>query len=136
MLKGGCYCGAVRYEAAGTPFNETSCHCTICRGTTGAPFVAWFSVRREDFRFVAGTPTRFASTEKAFRSFCGHCGTQLTFESRDTPSEIDISTASLDHPEAVPPREHIWTRSRLSWIRLADGLPEHRTIHGGLSKDI
>jgi hypothetical protein len=126
MLKGGCYCGAVRYEAAGTPFNETSCHCTICRRTTGAPFVAWFSVRRDAFRFVAGTPTRFNSTAKAFRSFCGRCGTQLTFESDDTPAEIDITTASLDDPAAVAPRDHIWTRSRLAWVRLADGLPEHR----------
>jgi hypothetical protein len=126
MLKGGCYCGAVRYEATGAPFNETNCHCSICRRTTGAPFVAWFSVRRDAFRFVVGTPTRFNSTAKASRSFCGRCGTQLTFESRDTPSEIDISTASLDDPHAVPPRDHIWTRSRLSWIRLADGLPEHR----------
>lgn len=125
MLKGGCYCGAVRYEAAGAPFNETSCHCTICRRTTGAPFVAWFSVRREDFRLVAGTPTRFNSTAKASRSFCGRCGTQLTFESRDTPDEIDISTASLDQPDAVPPLDHIWTRSKLSWVRLADGLPEY-----------
>jgi hypothetical protein len=24
------------------PFNETNCHCSICRRTTGAPFVAWF----------------------------------------------------------------------------------------------
>lgn len=125
MLKGGCYCGAVRYEAAGTPFNETSCHCTICRRTTGAPFVAWFSVRREDFHFAAGSPTRFNSTAKASRSFCGRCGTQLTFESGDTPDEIDVSTASLDEPDAVPPLNHIWTRSKLSWIRLADGLPEY-----------
>ena len=126
MLKGGCYCGAVRYAAAGAPFNETSCHCTICRRTTGAPFVAWFSVRREDFRFVAGSPTRFDSTAKACRSFCGRCGTQLIFESADTPDEIDISTASLDEPDAVPPLDHIWTRSKLSWIRLADRLPEYR----------
>lgn len=125
MLKGGCYCGAVRYEAAGTPFNETSCHCTICRRTTGAPFLAWFSVRREDFHFTAGSPTRFNSTAKASRSFCGRCGTQLTFESGDTPDEIDVSTASLDEPDAVPPLNHIWTRSKLSWIRLADGLPEY-----------
>jgi len=126
MLKGGCYCGAVRYEAAGVPFNETSCHCSICRRTSGAPFVAWFSVRHEDFRFVAGTPTRFNSTAKAVRSFCGRCGTQLTFEASDAPAEIDISTASLDQPDAIPPRDHIWTRSKLSWVRLADGLPEHQ----------
>jgi hypothetical protein len=56
MLKGGCFCGWIRYEAAGTPFHETSCHCSICRRTTGAPFVTWFSVPRPGFRLVRGEP--------------------------------------------------------------------------------
>jgi hypothetical protein len=42
------------------------------------------------------------------------------------PDNIDITTCSLDDPEAVPPREHIWTSSRLSWMRFADDLPEFR----------
>ena len=46
MLTGGCFCGRVRYEARGPAFNRTSCHCSICRRTSGAPFVAWFSVAR------------------------------------------------------------------------------------------
>jgi hypothetical protein len=126
MLKGGCYCRAIRYEAQGSPFNETNCHCSICRRTTGAPFVAWFSVRRAEFRFVAGTPVRFNSTAKGSRMFCGRCGTQLTFESADAPGEIDVTTASLDDPNAMPPKDHTRTSSRLSWVRLGDGLPEYR----------
>ena len=43
MLTGGCFCGAIRYEARGTPFHESNCHCSICRRTTGAPFVTWFA---------------------------------------------------------------------------------------------
>ncbi len=31
--KGGCFCGQIRYETSGPPFQETSCHCAICRGT-------------------------------------------------------------------------------------------------------
>ena len=54
MLKGGCYCGAVRYEVAASPARETACHCSICRGTSGAPFVAWFSVPAASFRVVVG----------------------------------------------------------------------------------
>ena len=123
MLHGGCFCGDIRYEAGGTPFNETNCHCSICRRTTGAPFVAWFSVERAQFRFVAGTPVRFNSTDKGTRSFCRRCGTQLTFEHRDAPGEIDVTTASLDDPESVPPRDHTRTSSRLGWVKLADDLP-------------
>ena len=33
MLQGGCFCGRIRYEVTGTPFNETNCHCSICRRT-------------------------------------------------------------------------------------------------------
>jgi hypothetical protein len=25
----------------------------------------------------------------------------------------------------VPPTDHTWTRSKLSWVKLADGLPQH-----------
>jgi hypothetical protein len=124
MLEGGCYCGAIRYEAAAEPFNATSCHCSICRRTTGAPFVAWFSVPRSRFRLTKGHPARFRSTAKGVRGFCAGCGTQITFEHEDFAQEIDITTCSLDDPNTVPPTDHTRTSSRLEWVRLADGLPE------------
>lgn len=124
MLRGGCFCGYIRYEAEGPAFHESNCHCSICRRTTGAPFVAWFSVRRSKFRVLTGEPTRFESTAQATRSFCPRCGTQLAFEHRDFPDEIDVSTCSLDDPLAVPPKRHIHTSSRLPWIELNDGLPQ------------
>ena len=124
MLTGGCYCGAIRYLAEGTPFQETNCHCRICRATTGAPFVTWFTLHRRDFRFTQGRPTRFQSTPQGTRSFCPRCGTQLTFEHIDFADEIDVTTASLDEPQRVPPRDNTYTGSRLSWV-VADGLPEY-----------
>jgi len=48
----------------------------------GAPFVAWFSESPSEFRFVEGDPSHFRSSGKGSRSFCPHCGTQLTFQSR------------------------------------------------------
>jgi hypothetical protein len=131
MLAGGCYCGAVRYEAGGAPYDRTNCHCSICRRTTGAPFVTWFSVRGSQLRFVVGTPTRFRSSAKGTRSFCSRCGTQLTFEHDDAGDEIDVTTCSLDDPEALPPEDHTHTNSRLRWVRLADGLPEYAEGRSG-----
>jgi len=98
MLTGGCFCKAIRYEARGTPFHETNCHCSICRRTTGAPFVTWFSVRSSDFRITKGEPTLFNSTEKGVRSFCARCGTQLIFQHADFPDEIDVTTAASITP--------------------------------------
>jgi hypothetical protein len=126
MLKGGCFCGAIRYEAGGVPFDETVCHCSIRRRTTGAPFVAWFSVPRSAFQLLQGAPTRFRSSDKATRTFCPGCGTQLTFEHDDLLDEIDVTTCSLDEPQRVPPRDHTRTSSKLGWVKLADGLPEYR----------
>jgi hypothetical protein len=125
MLKGGCFCGDIRYEAAGAPFHETNCHCSICRRTSGAPFVAWFSMSREAFRFVRGAPARFRSSAHGTRSFCAHCGTPLTFESAEHPEEIDVTTCSLDEPNAVPSKDHTRTSSKLGWVALADGLKEY-----------
>jgi hypothetical protein len=125
MLKGGCFCGQIRYEVAATPFHETNCHCSICRRTTGAPFVAWFSVARPQFRIVCGEPTRFNSSAKATRSFCSRCGTQLTFEHEDFPDEIDIATCSLDAPDELPPKDHTHVSSKVGWVKLADQLPEY-----------
>jgi hypothetical protein len=128
MLQGGCYCGRIRYEVTGTQFNKTNCHCSICRRTTGAPFVAWFSVRPSEFRLVSGEPARFRSSAKATRSFCAHCGTQLTFQGDDCPDEVDVTTCSLDHPEQVPPIDHIHTSSKVRWVHLSDGLPQHPEV--------
>ena len=126
MLTGGCFCGRVRYEAEGAPFNQTSCHCSICRRTTGAPFVAWFSVPRSGLRLLGSEPTRFRSSGKGTRSFCPQCGTQITFELDGAGDEIDVATCSLDQPDRVPPVDHTRTSSKLEWVTLADGLPQFR----------
>ncbi|MCO6417527.1 GFA family protein [Siccirubricoccus sp. KC 17139] len=129
MLTGGCLCGEIRYEAHGTPFHPTLCHCRMCRLAAGAPVVAWFSVKREDYRLVAGTPARYASSPGVVRTFCPRCGTSLTFESAAHAAEIDITTASLDDPDAVPPQDHTRAAYRIGWVSLADGLtvyPERR----------
>ena len=125
MLTGGCFCGAIRYEASGEPFNATACHCSDCRRITAAPFVAWFSVPASRFRFILGEPRHFASSAVAVRSFCPGCGTPLTFKHEDWPGEVDITTCSLGHPELVPPRDHVRTTGQLPWVHVADGFRMH-----------
>ncbi|TWI66563.1 hypothetical protein IP91_02382 [Pseudoduganella lurida] len=125
MHQGGCFCGAVRYTVTGAPFNSTLCHCTMCRRASGAPAVAWFSVPREALQFVAGGPAYYASSPGHRRGFCASCGTQLTFEDAQFAGELDITTASLDDPERIPPHDHTYTHSRLAWLQLADSLPRY-----------
>jgi hypothetical protein len=97
----------------------------MCRRTTGAPFVSWFSVPRSQFR-LTGEARRFRSSGKATRRFCPECGAQITFELDGAADEIDVTTSSLDEPQRVPPADHTYTASRLEWVKLADGLPQYR----------
>ena len=87
--------------------------------------MAWFSVARSELRWLQGVPKRYRSSAQATRSFCARCGTQLTYESDTYPDEIDITTCSLDDPELAPPTDHTRTSSRLRWVKLDDGLPQH-----------
>lgn len=131
MLTGGCYCGRVRFAADAPAFHETVCHCASCRRAVGAASVAWFSVKRASFRLTAGEPTRFRSSPGVTRSFCGTCGTSLTYEAEAYPDELDLTIASLDDPDAVPPKDHTQAAERLRWTSLADGLPVHPRTRPG-----
>ncbi len=131
MLEGGCSCGRVHYEAGGTPFHSILCHCSDCRRAAAAPFVAWFSVSKADFRFVSGAPRYHRSSAKGTRSFCADCGTPLTFVTSDLPDELDVATCSLDRPELVPPREHVRFASRVPWVDRAEALPRHPGARAG-----
>jgi len=125
MLEGGCHCGYVRYQTEAIPSDETNCHCADCRRIHAAAFVSWFTVPSEQFRLTGGEPTRFASSDRATRSFCPRCGTPLSYQRHDTMHEIDITICSLDTPERVPPHDQTRTQSKLRWIELDPRIPAY-----------
>ncbi len=120
---GGCFCGVVRYQAGTLPIEVTHCHCTICRRTTGAPFVTWATFPVAAFSFTAGTPAELRATPRAVRTLCSICGTALTFREFARPHCIDITVGSLDHPDDATPQEHTWTADQLAWLHIDDDLP-------------
>jgi hypothetical protein len=123
-IEGGCLCGAVRYRIAGKPLSSGTCQCRSCRRASAAAIVPWITVNTADFTFTAGQPGAYNSSPPATRSFCGRCGSPLTFTHTSYEGKkIDVTTVSLDNPEAFPPEGHLWTSQKLGWIRLADGLP-------------
>jgi catechol 2,3-dioxygenase-like lactoylglutathione lyase family enzyme len=124
VFEGGCLCGAVRYRATGTPSLATLCHCTSCRRAAGAPAVAWVSFPTRSFAFTQGEPVRFRSSSPVRRSFCGRCGTPLSYEHDAFPQGVDVTTASLDAPERCPPLDHTWVSERLPWWRPEPRWPE------------
>ncbi|HEV7716211.1 MAG TPA: GFA family protein [Steroidobacteraceae bacterium] len=124
---GRCLCGAVRYEC-GEPVSAAGlCHCESCRRASGAHAVAWATVRQNQFRFIAGTPQRYASSPPVQRTFCGTCGTPLTYWHRDDVDTIDITVSSLDDANAFAPASHTWMIDAPAWDRPHDDLSQFRT---------
>ena len=126
ILNGGCCCGAIRYQVAGPVYHRTSCHCPTCRRVSGAASVAWFSVERAAYRITAGTPAVFHSSAPVTRTFCGNCGTPLTYQRTDSPDEVDVTICSLDDPAPFAPQDHTFTAYRLSWNHSADDIPQFK----------
>jgi len=128
-LDGGCCCGAVRYRASTPPLAVVHCHCATCRRASGAPVVTWATFATDVFAVTAGQPTELRASPRAVRTFCGACGTALTYRANAHPDQVDVTVASLDAPDSVSPTAHVWWSERLPWIAMEDGLP--RWAEGG-----
>ena len=130
MVTGGCRCGAVRYEADGTPDYSALCECNECRQSSGAFLTGWALFPIEAVR-ITGTPASHNSSGDVQRQFCATCGTGLFFLS-DTvfPGKIDIQTASLDDIEALPPQARIQTADAAKWMDEFEALPKFARYPG------
>jgi hypothetical protein len=102
------------------------CHCSDCRRSAGAPFVAWAMFPEEALTVSQGTPRTINSSGTAMRSFCADCGTGLFYRNQAVlPGIVDVQSATLDEPESLPPIAHIQTAERLAWVTRLGELPEY-----------
>ncbi len=127
-LRGGCNCGAVRYEIASSPLAVIACHCTSCRRQSGAAFSVNLVVRA-DTMSVEGELASWLDpdTESGApiqRQFCATCGSPIRSVPTAAPKMIALKAGTLDAPEAFAPMMHIWTRPALPWTTIPDGLPQ------------
>ena len=122
---GGCLCGAVRYRLASAPFDAGWCHCRTCQLNSGSPAMAFASVPVADYVVERGEPATVKSSEFGHRKFCRDCGTPLLMQVDHQPETVDFSLATLDRPETVLPKFHIFYASRIPWAEPGDALPRH-----------
>jgi hypothetical protein len=86
--------------------------------------MTWAGFDRDKFTFTQGRPASYKSSANVVRTFCGGCGTALTYQRLDLPGSIDVTMGSMDDPEKITPEDHTWTENRISWITL-DQLPAY-----------
>lgn len=133
-MEGGCACGTIRYKLTASPLIVHACHCRDCQRITGSAFVINIWVEK---KFVEAGPVVPKSFRLAGGSgnlhnvfFCNKCGTYLWSRYHGARGDaLFVRAGTLDNPEAVRPDVHIFTRSKLPWLTLPEGVPAFKSFY-------
>jgi hypothetical protein len=121
-LRGGCQCGAIRYELTQAPLKLYACHCVECRKQSGSAYGVEMEVAHDAVRLVQGTPVQwrtrpFIGAEDDC-TFCPACGTRLWDRSTLTPNRLSLKAGSLDQPVDLTKAIHRWTKFKLPGVEV------------------
>jgi len=124
LYPGGCLCGTIRYQVRGPALQTSLCHCDDCRRASGAPYVAWTFFRSDALTWTKGVPKCiiFAGRE---RTFCGDCGSPLTFFDPLSQEFFEVNTCTLDRPDDFPPGDQCWTTDEVRWSKSIHALARY-----------
>lgn len=125
VAEGRCRCGAIALRARAEPTVVVYCHCRDCRRSSGAPVSLFAGYWLERVELRRGEPTVYESSPGVRRSFCGTCGSPISFEDERLPGETYLPVGIFDDPEAFEPEAHDWVSRRLRWFDIADELPRY-----------
>lgn len=126
-LDGGCSCGEVRYRLTAAPMFVHCCHCLNCQKHTGSAFVINLLIEATRVEMLSGAPEPVTmplnggSPNRIFR--CPTCRVAVWSEYGGRAAIRFVRGGTLDDPAAVSPDVQIYTRSKLPWVRLPEGIP-------------
>lgn len=132
-LTGGCQCGRIRYRLSAKPLVFYLCHCKECQRQTSSAFGESLRFSRDALE-VDGELAVFRRTSDAGNAregwFCPDCGVRIWHGTQGS-GEINIKAGTLDDTSWLAPAGHIWTRSRQSFVTIA----EHELAYDGQPDD-
>ena len=124
-MKGGCDCGAVRFELKAKPLFVHCCHCRWCQRETGSAFAlnamietSKLNVRRGALEFV-WVPSESGKGQRMAR--CRVCKVAVYSHYSGAGDKVAfVKVGALDAPEKAPPDVHIFTQSKQPWVVLPE----------------
>jgi hypothetical protein len=126
-FEGGCSCGAVRYRLAGPPMFVHCCHCKDCQRQTGSAFVINALIETHRVAVLSGVPKPVSMPTDSGRPHdiyrCPDCMVAVWSDYGRRGVLRFVRVGTLDEPAALSPDVHIYTRSKLAWVRLPEGVP-------------
>ena len=127
-FEGGCDCRRVRYRMESAPLFVHCCHCRWCQRETGASFALNALIEADRVTLLAGeplivdTPSYSGLGQKIARCPTCHLALWSNYAGAG-PIVRFVRVGTLDDPATMPPDVHIYTRSKLPWVALPQGVP-------------
>lgn len=133
MYKGGCLCGAVRFEIHGGISHIVCCHCSECRKAQGSAFAANGVVASDAFRIIDGEDmlTAYESTPGQFKYFCKVCGSPILSKRPAVPDHVRVRLGTIESDINERPQAHIFTSSKANWETICGDLPQYEEFEPG-----
>lgn len=123
--KGGCLCGAARFEVEGPFESFFLCHCSRCRKGSGSAHGANLFSTRATLKWLSGEDNARAygvpGTRHA-RSFCHTCGSALPSVHMNGALVV-VPAGSLDTDPGIRPTAHICLADRAGWDAALEDVP-------------
>ncbi len=136
-ITGGCFCGAIEYEAEMESPVFGICHCRDCQVFSGSAFRTSGFVSPDKFRFTRGEPAYFDKTADsgAVRrmAFCTKCGSHLCSLPLGDEADagyVSIRVATSHQFEQMTPGFEVFCSSRVPWQQGIEGSTEFEKMPG------
>jgi hypothetical protein len=133
--EGGCLCGAVRYQAQGSPSRTVVCHCKFCQRCTGSAFAVWPTFAQRDVQTKGALSAYEHHSDESGRwirlNFCPRCGTTVTSTFEKGLGEVAILGGTFDDTSWITVDRQVWTRSKHDWVSLPAGVASFKTSSSG-----
>ena len=121
--RGGCLCGAIRFEAAAPAAKPHTCSCKMCQRHSGALTTAWVEFPKDAVNWIGsgGEPETWRSSDFSSRAFCPECGS--TIGAIDDAPVIALALGTFDNPDVLDlvPVSHSFSESKPDWWRVEIG---------------
>jgi hypothetical protein len=115
----------VGYRLRRKPMFVHCCHCTDCQVQTGGAFAINALIEASEVEVLSGQPKAFAMKTESGRPHdiyrCPHCAVALWSDYGRRGWLLFVRVSTLDRPHDIVPDVHIFTRSKLPWVLLAQG---------------
>ena len=124
-FEGGCSCGVVRYRLKSRPMFVNCCHCIDCQKQTGGAFAINALIETSRIEMLKGEPKAVSMPTDSGRPHdihrCAQCQVALWSDYGRRPYLRFVRVATLDQPHAIEPDAHIFTKSKVPWVRIPEG---------------